>query len=38
MKEALELGNLKHRRVFKIEGDPLSPETPINDKRLWYTP
>ncbi|MBW8829632.1 MAG: hypothetical protein JF606_09410 [Burkholderiales bacterium] len=38
MKEALELGNMKNRRLFKLEADPLSPETPLNDKRLWYTP
>jgi hypothetical protein len=36
MKEALERGNLKNRRVFKLENPSLSPETPLNDKRLWY--
>ncbi len=36
MKEALEKGNLKNRRVFKLENPSLSPETPLNDKRLWY--
>ena len=38
MKEALERGNLKNRRVFRLEDDSLSPETPLHDKRLWYTP
>lgn len=38
MKEALELGNMKNRRLFKLEVDPLSPETPLNDKSLWYAP
>ena len=38
MKEALERGNLKNRRVFKLEDGSLSEETPLNDKSLWYTP
>jgi ABC-type amino acid transport substrate-binding protein len=38
MKEALERGNLKNRRVFKLEDGSLSAETPLNDKGLWYTP
>lgn len=38
IKEALELGNMKNRRVFRLEDDPLSPETPLNDKGLWYVP
>lgn len=38
MKEALERGNLKNRRMFKLEDDSLSPETPLNDKKLWYVP
>ena len=38
MKEALERGNLKNRRVFKLEDDSLSAETPLNNKSLWYTP
>lgn len=38
MKEALERGNLKNRRVFKLEDDSLSAETPLNDKKLWYVP
>ena len=36
MKEALERGNLKNRRVFKLENDSISKETPLNDKKLWY--
>lgn len=36
MKEALERGNLRNRRVFKLENPTLSPETPLHDKRLWY--
>jgi hypothetical protein len=36
MKEALERGDLKNRRVIKLENPWLSPETPLNDKRLWY--
>ncbi len=36
MKEALERGNLKNRRVIKLENPTLSPETPLHDKRLWY--
>lgn len=38
IKEALERGNLKNRRVIRLKNDSLSPETPLNDKRLWYVP
>ncbi len=38
MKEALERGNLKNRRLFKLEDNSLSEETPLNDKSLWYVP
>lgn len=38
MKEALERGNLKNRRLFKLEDGSLSAETPLNDKALWYVP
>lgn len=38
MKEALERGNLKNRRLFKLEDSSLSEETPLNDKSLWYVP
>lgn len=38
IKEALERGNLRNRRIFRLKGDLLSPETPLNDKRLWYVP
>ena len=30
--------DLKHRRILKIENPFLVPETPFNDKRLWFDP
>lgn len=38
MQEALERGNLKNRRIFELTNPLLSEETPLNDKKLWYTP
>ena len=38
IKEALERGNLKNRRVFTLKNASLPPETPLNEKRLWYVP
>jgi len=38
IKEALERGNLKNRRIFRLENTSLPPATPLNDKRLWYVP
>jgi ABC-type amino acid transport substrate-binding protein len=29
---------LKHRKIFKIQNPFLVPETPFNDKRLWFDP
>ncbi len=30
--------NLKGRKIFKINNPLLGPETPLEDKRLWFTP
>ena len=30
--------NLKNRTLFKINNPFLGPETPFNDKRLWFDP
>ncbi len=30
--------NLKGRKIFKIENPLLAPETPFDNKRLWYDP
>jgi hypothetical protein len=38
MKEALERANLKNRRIFELKNPLLPKETPLDDKRLWYTP
>jgi len=38
IKEALERGNLKNRRIFNLENTSLPEETPLNDKKLWYVP
>jgi len=38
IKEALEQGNLKNRRMFKLNDPNLPRETPLNDKSSWYTP
>lgn len=35
---ALKLYNLKKRKLFVLKNPLLSPETPLNDKRLWYDP
>ena len=36
--EALKRHNLKSRKIFRIKNPLLTPETPLNDKRLWYDP
>ena len=36
--EALKRHNLKSRKVFRIKNPLLTPETPLNDERLWYDP
>jgi hypothetical protein len=36
--EALKRHNLKNRKVFRIKNPLLTPETPLNDQRLWYDP
>lgn len=38
MKEALDRADLKNRRIFELKNPWLSEETPLDDKRLWYTP
>ena len=38
IKEALERGNLKNRRIFRLKNTFLPEETPLNDKELWYVP
>jgi hypothetical protein len=34
----IERLHLKTRRIFKIDNPYLGPETPFNDKRLWFDP
>jgi ABC-type amino acid transport substrate-binding protein len=34
----IEQLDLRHRRVFRIENPFLVPETPFQDKRLWFDP
>ena len=34
----LEQLRLKERRIFRIDNPLLGPETPFNDKRLWFDP
>ena len=34
----IEQLDLKHRRLLKIENPYLGPETPFEDKRLWFDP
>jgi hypothetical protein len=34
----IERLDLKHRRIFRIENPFLGPETPFDDKRLWFDP
>lgn len=38
IKQALERANLKNRRMFELTNPLLPEQTPLNDKRLWYTP
>jgi hypothetical protein len=38
MKEALERANLKNRRLFELKNPLLPEDTPLNDKKMWYTP
>jgi hypothetical protein len=35
---ALKMHDLKYRKLFVLKNPLLSPETPLNDKRLWYDP
>lgn len=34
----LKLAKLKERRIFRIKNPLLSPETPLDQKELWYSP
>jgi ABC-type amino acid transport substrate-binding protein len=34
----IEKLKLKERKIFRIDNPFLSPETPFQDKRLWFTP
>lgn len=36
IKKAIELTNMKQRKVFRIENPSLSPQTPLTDKKLWF--
>ncbi|GAK60120.1 hypothetical protein U27_00011 [Candidatus Vecturithrix granuli] len=38
IKNVLERANLKNRRIFELTNPLLPEETPLDDKRLWYTP
>ena len=37
-RQKVERLNLKNRVLFKINNPFLGPETPLNDKRLWFDP
>jgi ABC-type amino acid transport substrate-binding protein len=37
-RQKIERLRLKERRIFKIENPLLGPETPFDDKRLWFDP
>lgn len=36
--EKVERLDLRHRRVFRVPNPLLGPETPFDDKRLWFDP
>lgn len=36
IKDAIERSNIKSRRVFRISNPALSPETPIDNEKLWF--
>ncbi|WP_440906358.1 diguanylate cyclase (plasmid) [Catenovulum sp. SX2] len=36
IKDALELSNIQNRKVIRLDNPFLPPQTPINDKRLWF--
>lgn len=38
IKEVLERADLKNRRLFELKNPLLPEETPLHDKKLWYTP
>lgn len=38
IKKVLERANLKNRRLFELTNPLLSEETPLSDRKLWYTP
>lgn len=38
IKEVLKAANLKERRIFRIANPLLPPETPLDQKELWYHP
>jgi hypothetical protein len=38
IKTVLERAKLNQRRLFELKNPLLSEDTPIGDKRLWYTP
>jgi hypothetical protein len=35
IQDALNQANLQQRRVFRLSNPDMSPDTPVNDKRLW---
>ncbi len=35
-KEVFDLANMEHRKIFRLRNPFLSPETPFEDKELWY--
>jgi hypothetical protein len=38
IKNVLTRADLKNRRIFELKNPVLPKDTPLNDKRLWYTP
>ncbi len=37
-KEIFELAKIEHRKIFRLKNPQLTPETPLEEKALWYTP
>lgn len=37
IKSGLALSNIKQRTILKLNNPELSPQTPLNDKRLWFS-
>jgi hypothetical protein len=38
IKDILRKGNIKKRKIFDIKNPLLTPDTPVDEKKLWYSP